>query len=372
MRVLVANPGSSTLKLSICDEGQTLSPHTIELHDDPDLLDRALSEWLDSRDGHNADGCGVRVVHGGSSFHAPVRVTNQVVEALRALRDLAPLHMEGTLRTISSIRRVLPNLPVVASFDTAFHHTILPETFRYAVPDSWFCDRGVRKYGFHGLSYAYLAHRLQELAPAAISSRTVALHLGNGASACAIRDGQSINTTMGMTPMDGLVMGTRAGSIDPGILFYLLRTGIPATTIEDDLNHHSGLKGVSGFDSDYRAVDTAAREGNQNARMAIRIAVRRAAESVASLAVSLGGLSCLVFSGGIGEHAPGFREDVCRQLEFLGVLIDPEKNRATTSHGGNHDRTISREDSRVSVWIVEAREDWTISEDVRKILTPSH
>lgn len=368
MKVLVANPGSSTLKLSIRDGERSLFPHTVELHDDPDLLDRALAGWLDSKDGHHADGCGVRVVHGGPSFRAPVRVTNQVVEALRSLSDLAPLHMEGTLRTIASIRRVLPNLPVVASFDTAFHGSIPPESFRYAVPDRWLRELGVRKYGFHGLSYAYLSHRLKELVPAGVRDRTVALHLGNGASACAIKDGKSINTTMGMTPMDGLVMGSRSGSIDPGILFYLNRIGIPIPAIESDLNHRSGLLGLSGVGSDYRAVEAAAKEGNQDARMAILIAVRRAAEAVASLSVSLGGLSCLVFSGGIGEHAPAFREEVCRSLEFLGVRLDPERNR-TAPHTGTTDRPISRKDSQVSVWVLESQEDWTISEDVRNVLS---
>ncbi|MHB8422550.1 MAG: acetate/propionate family kinase [Leptospirales bacterium] len=367
MRILVANPGSSTLKLSIREGEKTLSPHTVELHENPELLDRALRDWLDSKEGQQADGCGVRVVHGGSAFHGPVRITEGVLETLRSLSPLAPLHMEGALRTIGSVKRTLPHLPIVASFDTSFHSTIPPEGFHYAVPGQWFREWGVRKYGFHGLSYTWLSHRLRSLVTEEIRSKTVALHLGNGASACAIQDGKSIDTTMGMTPMDGLVMGTRSGTLDPGIVFYLQRIGIPIQRIEDDLNHQSGLLGVSGISSDYRAVETAAKEGNPDARMAIRMAARRTAGAVASLAVPLEGLTCLVFTGGIGEHAPGFREEVCRMIAFMGVCLDPEKNRAFP-HADTQDRCISREDSPVSVWVIGTQEDWSIARDVSQVL----
>lgn len=368
MRILVANPGSSTLKLSIHEGSKSISPHTVELHENTKLLDRALTDWLESKDGHRADGCGVRIVHGGTSFRGPVLVNDSVLETLRSLCPLAPLHMEGAIRTIDSVKRTLPHLPIVASFDTAFHQTIPPEGFRYAIPDQWFREWGVRKYGFHGLSYDWLSHRLGELVTQEVRSKTVALHLGSGASACAIRDGKSVDTTMGMTPMDGLVMGTRSGSLDPGILFYLHRIGVPIQTIEEDLNHRSGLLGLSELSSDYRVLEAAAKEGNPDARMAIRIAAYRTAGAVASLAVPLEGLSCLVFTGGIGEHAPGFREEVCRMLLFLGVWLDPEKNR-TLPHADRQDRCISREGSPVSVWVIETQEDWRVAENVRQVLS---
>ena len=365
--ILIANPGSSTLKLSVQKEGRDPSPHTIELHDDPVRLDRALSDWLDSRDGHLAEGFGVRIVHGGSHFSEPVRVTDAVIEDLRKISFLAPLHMEPALRTLAAIRRTVPRLPVVLSFDTAFHATLSPEAFRYAVPSGWYEKQGVRKYGFHGLSFDYISGRLKTLLPPSGPRRAVALHLGNGASGCALLNGRSVDTTMGMTPLDGLVMGTRPGGLDPGVLLMLLRGGFELERLEGDLNHRSGLLGLSGVSSDYREVEREALAGNDHAALAVRLAAYRCAQAVGSLAVSLGGLDCLVFTGGIGEHSSSFRKAVCDRLGFLGVGVDWSKN--DSSPGQSPCRRISPEDSPVGVWVIEAREDLTIARDVRQVLS---
>lgn len=367
--ILIANPGSSTLKLSVHQGGRDPIPHSIELHDDPSRLDRALKDWLDSRAGHQANGFGVRIVHGGTLFSAPVRVTDEVLSALARLSPLAPLHMEPAIRTIESIRRMAPHIPVVASFDTAFHSTLSPEAYRYAVPEDWYMGKGVRKFGFHGLSYDYIAWRMSSLLPREKRLRMVALHLGNGASGCAILDGRSVETTMGMTPLDGLVMGTRPGMLDPGVLLTLLRQGLHPERLEEDLNHRSGLLGVSGVSSDYREVESAADQGDSRALLALRMAARRAAGEVAWLASAMEGISCLVFTGGIGEHSASFRKAVCDRLGYLGVRLDERKNNLTDSD--IPDRPISDDLGIVSVWIVEAREDWTIARDVEAVLSSS-
>lgn len=365
--ILIANPGSSTLKLSVYQDGQGFAHHLIELHEDPARLDQALKRWLDSREAHQASGFGVRIVHGGTLFSGPTRVTDKVLSSFEGLSPLAPLHMGPAIRTIASIFRTAPHIPVVACFDTAFHASIAPEAFRYAVPEDWYNGKGVRKYGFHGLSYDYIAWRMAALLPRENRFRTVALHLGNGASGCAILDGKSVDTTMGMTPMDGLIMGTRPGLLDPGVLLMLLRQGMHPDRLENDLNYGSGLLGVSGISSDFREVESAANQGDPRALLALRMAARRAAAGVAGLASAMDGLSCLVFTGGIGEHSASFRKAVCDRLGFLGVRLDERINDLPVSE--KPDRQISGDLSSVSVWIVEAREDWTIARDVEAVLS---
>ncbi len=266
---------------------------------------------------------GHRVVHGGSRFHAPVRVTDDVLMALEALVPLAPLHQPHNIAPIRAVAARQPALAQVVCFDTAFHRTMPDVATRFALPRA-LEQEGLRRYGFHGLSYEFIAHRLREIAPAMAAGRAIVAHLGNGASLCAMRDGRSVDTTMSFTALDGLVMGTRCGSIDPGVLLYLQRQrGMSVREVEDLLYHRSGLLGVSGLSSDMRALLAS---DDPRAEEAIALFTYRIACEAGALASALGGLDGFVFTAGIGEHAPEVRQRVCEQLEWLGVRLDAEAN----------------------------------------------
>lgn len=366
MKLVVVNPGSSTIKLSLWNGSTRVGEATVPFHDRLDLLEKALYSYFFGISGDTPAAVGIRVVHGGSVFREPVLFQEKVLDDLERLRPLSPLHTDGAIRTINALRRIFSNRPIVLSFDTAFHHTLSPEAFRYPVPESWYRDHGVRRYGFHGLSYDYISHRLKELFKPEEIDRTVALHLGNGASACALCSGVSVDTTMGLTPMEGLMMGTRSGSIDPGIAFYLGSKGLSPEEIEAALNHQSGLLGVSGLDSDLVVLEKAYRSGNKAAEMALSMFARRAAQAVSQMTTSVGGVSCLVFAGGIGEHSSLMRDWIVRDLGFLGISLDSVENGRSTN--SSPDRTISAVDSRVRVVIISTREDWTISRDVHLVL----
>ena len=366
MIVAVVNPGSSTIKLSLWKNNNRIRASTVPFHDRPELLDRALSSFFSRNSDSPPEAVGVRVVHGGSLFRDPVLFHEKVFDDLERLRPLSPLHTDGAIRTINALKRIFANCPIVLSFDTSFHRTLPPVAFHYPVPNSWFHDHGVRRYGFHGLSYDYIAHRLKELFKPEEALRTVALHLGNGASACAIHSGVSIDTTMGLTPMEGLMMGTRSGSIDPGIPFYLGTKGLSPEEIEKDLNHQSGLLGVSGLDSDLVVLEKAYRSGHKESEMALSMFARRAAQAVSQMATSMGGISCLVFAGGIGEHSSLMRNWIARDLGFLGIALDSGKNQENGQ--SSTDRIISPIGSRVSVVVISTKEDWTISRDAHLVL----
>ena len=366
MKVLVVNPGSSTIKLSLWNGNKRTVTSTVPFHDRPDLLEKAISTSFSGISDSFPGAIGVRVVHGGPAFGNPVLAGEGILENLEALRPLSPLHTDGAIRTIKALKQTFPGCPIVLSFDTAFHRTLPAISSRYPVPEAWVRDHGVRRYGFHGLSYDYLSHRLKELFKPEKIERTVALHLGNGASACAIHSGISVDTTMGLTPMEGLMMGTRSGSIDPGIPFYLGTKGLSSGEIEQDLNHRSGLLGVSGLDSDLIILEKAFHSGHSAAGLALSMFVRKAAQSVSQMATSMGGLSCLVFSGGIGENSSLMREWICRDLGFLGVFLDSVKNGESLET--SPDRVLSHAGSRVCVVVISAQEDWTISRDTHLVL----
>lgn len=293
---------------------------------------------------------GHRIVHGGLSFTGPVAVDEAVLEGLAALEPLAPLHQPQNVAGIRVAIQAVPNAVQVACFDTSFHRTCPPEAMRFAIPRRWH-DAGIRRYGFHGLSYESVVARLPEVA-GALPERTVVAHLGAGASLCGIRGGRSVATTMGFTPLDGLVMATRCGSIDPGaVLQLILREGLPAAAVERLLARESGLLGVSGTSGDMRVLLAS---GDPAAAEAVDLFCYRAAREVGSLVAALGGLDSLVFTAGIGEHSAVIRERICRRLGWLGLEFDAAAN-------ARHGPRITTPDSRVAAWVIPTDEEVVIA-----------
>ncbi len=311
-----------------------------------------LLDWLGSGPGAGLRlaGVGHRVVHGGARHRHPVRIDAGVVAELERLVPLAPLHQPYNLLPIRLIAERQPGLAQVACFDTAFHAD-MPEIARTFALPAHLRDEGVRRYGFHGLSYDYIASRLLEIDPVAATGRTVVLHLGNGASICAMQAGRSVATTMGFTALDGLVMGTRCGSIDPGVLLYLMQAHrMDAAALERLLYHESGLLGVSGIASDMRTLlESEAPE----ARFAVDLFAYRAGREIGSLAAALGGIDAVVFTAGIGENSAGIRARVAAHAQWLGLVLDPDANLA----GGPR---ISAAGSRVSAWVIPTDEELVI------------
>ena len=324
-----------------------------------DELLGALLDWVDHHLGDRTLGAvGHRIVHGGAQFVAPVVLTDDVVVELDALTPLAPLHQPLGLAPVRALGRVRPQLTQIACFDTAFHHALTPPVSRYALPRAYEA-RGIRRYGFHGLSYEFIARRLAEISPHLAARRTVVAHLGSGASLCAMRDGRSLDTTMGFSALDGLVMGTRSGAIDPGILLYLLQSeGMSVKAVEHLLYHQSGLLGVSGISSDMRTLLASA---EPHAREAVELFVFHIARETAAMANTLGGIEALVFTGGIGEHAEEIRARVGEQLHWLGVAIDPAAN-------STHAARIDALESRVEVRVMATNEELTIARHVTEVL----
>ncbi len=303
---------------------------------------------------------GHRVVHGGCRYSAPVRIDDAVIAELEALAPLAPLHQPHNLAAIAAVRRHAPDLPQVACFDTAFHRSQPEVAQRYALPRRW-TESGIRGYGFHGLSYEYIAGLLPALDPVAAAGATIVAHLGNGASLCAIRAGRSVATTMGFSALDGLVMGTRCGSIDPGALIHLQRhAGLSVDALERLLYFDSGLFGVSGISGDVR---TLLASNDTRAREAIELFVYRASRAIGSLAAALGGLDALVFTGGIGENAAEIRSAICTLSAWLGVELDE-----TADGCGQGARRVHRAYSRVSVWVIPTNEELMIARHTAKVV----
>jgi acetate kinase len=328
--VLVLNSGSSTLKYAVVDPGSGQRPvdGIAEGLSTAEDRQRAVADVLGRLDGTELIGVGHRVVHGGDRFAASVVIDGSVIDAIRAVSDLAPLHNPANLFGIEAVAAERPSLPQVAVFDTAFHQTMPAHAFRYAVPEDWYIDYGVRRYGFHGTSHRYVSQEAaNRLRRPLTELRLVTAHLGNGASAAAIRDGESVDTTMGLTPLDGLVMGTRSGDVDPGLFGYLAdRAGLGVDDITGALNQVSGLRALSGIGNDMRAIAAAAAEGDERARLAVDVFTYRVAKAVAGLVVGLGRIDALVFTGGIGENDAGVRRAVIRRLGFLGLNEDRAAN----------------------------------------------
>ena len=307
---------------------------------------------------------GHRVVHGGD-FTAAVKITPEIREKLAALTDVAPLHNPPSLEALAAAEAELPNVPQLAIFDTAFHATIPPEAHRYPVPESWARDWGIRRYGFHGLSHAYCAKRAAAMMERpADGLRLVICHLGHGCSATAVRSGRSIDTTMGFTPLEGLMMATRSGSIDPGIVLHVQqRHGLTPQQVDIILNRQSGLLGMSGVSGDMREVLAATRTGNEQAHLALEVYTHRVRQAIGALAATLGGVDALIFTGGVGENAAEVRAKVCTGLEFMGLKLDTEINGSCRP-----DADVAQRTSRGRILVIAAREDLSMLEEVIRVL----
>ena len=319
---------------------------------------RDLLGWLDKTPGlPDVIAAGHRVVHGGEEYRDPQRLTPEIVARLERFVPLAPLHQPHNLAGIHAVSAVRPDLPQVGCFDTAFHHG-QPELAKLFALPRQYREEGVRRYGFHGLSYEYIAGALADLLGTPATGRVVVAHLGNGASMCAMRDGQSVASTMGFTAVEGLPMGTRTGSLDPGVLLYLIeRHGMGVRDLTNLLYKQSGLLGLSGVSNDMRELLASPEPG---AKLAVDYFCYRIARELGSLAAALGGLDALVFTGGIGEHAAAVRERVCKLSSWLGVDLDPAAN---TAHG----QRIERTGNRVTVWVLPTNEELVIARHTRRL-----
>jgi acetate kinase len=366
LRILVVNAGSSSLKLRVVGDGDTTAARV----DLPPLVEPSSPEPGDG-DLRRAitelgavDAVGHRIVHGGTELREPIAADDGVVDRLAALADLAPLHQPACVAALRAARAVLPDVPHVACFDTAFHATIPTAAATYALPRAWRERWPLRRFGFHGLSHAHAARRAAELLgrpPEAL--RLVTAHLGAGASLAAVHGGRSVDTTMGFTPLEGLVMATRSGSVDPGLVLWLQQeAGLPVDEIAAGLEHESGLLGLAGS-ADMRAILTAAEAGEREALLARDVYAHRLRAEIAAMAAALGGLEALVFTGGVGENAPIIRALAVEGLAFLGASIDPDRNAS-----GAGDRFVSTSGGAADVLVVESREDLEIARQVRAVV----
>ena len=306
---------------------------------------------------------GHRVVHGGQQYEKPTLITPEVKAGIGSVSAFAPLHNRAELEGMEVIERLLGPIPQIAVFDTGFHRNLPQPAAVYPGPYEWF-ERGIRRYGFHGINHQYCAARAARVLRRDLKSlKLVTCHLGNGCSLAAIREANSVDTTMGFTPLEGLMMGTRSGSIDPGILTYLMRQRrLQGQDIDDLLNQRSGLLGVSGISGDMRQILSAIRRGNKRAQLAFDIYVHRLRAGIGAMVATLGGMDALVFTAGVGENSPEVRSATCSNLEFLGLKLD-----ATTNAQGSSDRDISTVDSRARVLVIRAQEDWAIAAECWKL-----
>ncbi len=363
LNVLAVNAGSSSLKLRLLDTSDEVLassdiPSAGGQIDHPTVADTV-------RRFPHVNAVGHRFVHGGRRFLSSVRINADVLRELEALTDLAPLHQPMALAVFRTVSDVLPDVPSVACFDTAFHASMPDEAATYAIPERWRGELGVRRYGFHGLAHSYLARRATDFLGTRAGLRIVTCQLGAGASLAAVRDGRSLDTTMGFTPLEGLVMATRSGDVDPGALLWLHEhAGLEIDEISDALEHRSGVFGLAGT-ADMRDVLTRAASGDARADLAVGVYVHRLSGAIASMAAALGGIDAIVFSGGVGENALAVRARAAERLAFLGVAIDVRRN------ASSGDREITADGSGVKAFVIAAREELELVRDVRRILGPA-
>ncbi len=395
MKILVCNAGSSSFKFSLFEEEgeRLLAEGNIDWTTKPTWLlyrrtgyqqireelklekhaDAAARILDDLQAGPSAplhgladiQAVGHRIVHGGERYTGAVRITPEVKRVIGELAELAPLHNPAGLNGITAVEQVLPKVPQVAAFDTAFHATLPDAARTYPVPQKWTREWGIRRYGFHGLSHSYCAGRAAEMIGRR-DLRLVIAHLGNGASMSAVRDGICVDTSMGFTPLEGLMMGTRSGTVDPGMLVYLLRDkGLDVGALDKALNYESGLLGLSGVSSDLRQV-LSALPHNADARLAVDVYVHRIRQTVGAMAATLGGIDVLVFTAGVGEHAPEIRRRVCENLNFLGLELDQRANETCQA-----DADVAVPASTARILVIATCEDLTIMRETRQLLASS-
>ncbi len=362
MRVLVVNAGSSSLKLRLLGDNDVLE-QSADLVAGPSGLDTAalepvIAQWT------RPDAIGHRVVHGGNQFTGPVVVDAAVRQQLEDLVDLAPLHQPKSLAALDEVTAVLPSVPVVACFDTAFHATIPAAAATYAIPQEWRERYGIRRYGFHGLSHAYCARRAAELLGRPLAGlRMVTCHLGAGASLAAVRDGQSVDTTMGFTPLEGLVMATRSGSVDPGLLLWLEEhEQLAPRDIATALEERSGLLALAGT-ADMREIEAAASRNEPNARLALDVYTHRLVAGIAAMSAATTGIDVLAFTGGVGERSAEIRRRAAGWLSYLGIAVDDQRNDTVKP-----DADITSDGAQVRTLVITAREDLEIAGETRGLL----
>jgi len=359
--VLAVNVGSSSLKLSVLDGDELVAAETLPAPVDG-IDEGQLAAVVDRH--LPFDAVGHRVVHGGGEFEAPVLVDGDVRRRLEALVDLAPLHLPLSLAGLDAVGRLLPGVPAVACFDTAFHATLPAAAATYALPAEWRRRWPLRRFGFHGLSHAWAARRVADLLDRPLGElRTVTCHLGAGASLAAVAGGVSVDTTMGFTPLEGLVMATRSGSTDPGLILWLEQhVGLPPAELASALEHRSGLLGLTGT-ADMRAVLQAESGGDETAALAVGVYLHRLRGSIAAMVAAMGGCDAVAFTGGVGESAASIRQRAAEGLGFLGLAVDPDRNEAALP-----DAVVSVDGAAVAALVVAAREDLQIAREVRQLL----
>lgn len=395
MKILVVNCGSSSLKYQLIDmetENVMASgyferigmPNSFLTHkvngekykieQDVQTHDEAIKIVLDQllhaeygviKELKEIDAIGHRVVHGGEKFSGSVIITDEVVNAIQECIPLAPLHNPAGIIGIKACEKVMPGVPMVGVFDTAFHQTIPEEAYTYAIPYEYYEKYGIRKYGFHGTSHKFVANRIAEILGKPIEDlKIISCHLGQGGSLCAVKDGKSIDTTMGLTPLAGVPMGTRSGDIDPSIVTFLMKKeNLTADEVDTILNKKSGLLGVSGISADCRDIETEIEKGNKRAKLAMDNFYYAVAGYIGKYMVALGGADVITFAGGIGENGKEDRKEICKYLEFLGIKIDDEKNNVR-----GIEQEISTEDSKVKVYIVPTNEELMIARETKALV----
>lgn len=396
MKVLVINTGSSSLKYQLIDmtnesvlakglcdriglensfikqssDGDKSFQKEITLKDHHDAIREVLSALTDNEYGviknmNDISAVGHRVVHGGEKFYKSAQINTEVLNAIEECIALAPLHNGPNMVGIQACKKIMPDVPMVAVFDTAFHQTMPEKAYIYALPYSLYKEKGIRRYGFHGTSHQYVAQRVADLMNKPFDSlKIVTCHLGNGSSICAVNNGKAMDTSMGYTPLDGLPMGTRCGSIDPAIVTGLIEhDGYDAAKLNKLLNKESGVLGISGISSDFRDLDEAAQNGNKRAELALDVFAYDVKKFIGSYAAAMGGIDALVFTAGIGENNAGIRKRIVSELEFLGIDIDDQKNNLR-----GQELDISKPDAKVRTFVIPTNEELAIARETIKIL----